>query len=167
MAPHHAHSDIHSWSWRYVKFLPWFKWLFGVKAVKGYAHPITYWRNLPSTHPCPYCQLCHNQSVHGALGLCPATENPVVRAWLQAWGAQENVVANWRQNASDRDRFLLGKMALPVNLGLYLRKQCGHTHAKKSVLEFQRSVLSLWILLCPSGLPRKNCRSSHVWTRML
>ena len=81
--------------------------------------------------------------MHGVLGLCPDTENPLVKAWLKAWGAQENVVAAWRRNACARDRFLLGKMVLPTSLVHCLREKCGPTLAKRSVHLFQKCALSL------------------------
>ena len=140
--PRHSHQDIHPWSWKPIVLPGWLPWLFGAKSIKGFAHPSSYWRNLSSVTPCPHCSAFHNSSVRGSIGLCNApSQNPLVKAWLQSWGVHMPIIAAWRETASPSDRFLLGKLVIPVSLVAHLQSLVGARLAWSAVRHFQRPIL--------------------------
>ena len=140
--PCHSHTDIHPWSWKPLVHAGWLPWLFGAKSVKGFAHPSTYWRNQTSPTPCSFCQEHHNASIHGSIGLCNAVRaNPLVQLWLHAWGVHTPLITAWREQASARDRFLLGKLVLPNSLVATLRQALGPRGARNAANGFQRHIL--------------------------
>ena len=141
--PHHAHDSIHPCSWKPIKRSGWLVWLFGAKSVKGFSHPSTYWRNRASPTACCYCSGFHNASVHGHIGMCSNLENPLVHAWLQAWGPQRSLVTSWRNTATPRDRFLLGKLVLPVSLVEHLRAVLGPRSSTSTIKYFHAYILPL------------------------
>ena len=156
--PSHSQSDIHPWSWKPLVRPGWLPWLFGAKSVKGFAHPSTYWRNQGSTTPCPYCASHHNCSIHGSIGLCGATaQNPFVHAWLLAWETHMPLMSTWRNGASQRDRFLLGKLVLPNSLVATLKATLGPRVARTAATTFHRRILPLLTALLPQWSPEERC----------
>ena len=139
--PTHHPYDIHPVSWRFLRVGWWFKWLCGLVSAAGFDHPQSYWHNTPSQTPCLYCQQLHNRSVHGFVGMCDNLEMPLVKAWLDAWGPHRPVLSAWRQAASARDRFLLGKLVIPWGLWLHLQEALGLKAARKAVRHFQGTIL--------------------------
>ena len=139
--PHHNPRDIHPSSWRPLRIPAWFRWLCGVVAAPGFEDPRSYWRNADGKAPCPYCNGRHNQSVHGHVGLCPSASNPLVTAWVQAWGQHEAMAWEWRQSATPRERFVLGKLAVPHSLVHILVDKLGQRKGMRAVREWQGRVL--------------------------
>ena len=116
LVPQHDHRDIHPFSWRHLRHGRWFRFLFGMVSAMGFEHPMSFWKDTPAKSPCSYCKMQHNGSVHGHLARCLSLENPLVEAWVKAWGEMASDMWQWRCQASARDRYLLGKLALPQNL---------------------------------------------------
>ena len=163
LAPHHNHADIHPCSWKPLPRPGWLAWLFGAKCAKGFAHPSSYWRNQRSPSPCQFCAGFHNASVHGHIGLCPNTENPLVATWIRSWGPHSALVASWRLQAQARDRFLLGKLVLPNSLVEYLKLALGPRAAKACITSFHTQILRL----LPTVLPTWHPEEKHTFKRKL
>ena len=113
----------------------------------GYEMPQTYWRNTPSASKCAYCHTNHNQSLHGHLGLCNAIQNPAVHGWLQAWAPLQRLIWAWRESASPRSRFLLGKLAIPNDLYRHLAEHFPRNKVLTIVNKFYRTVPKLLLHL--------------------
>ena len=139
--PSHHPYDIHPVSWRFLRVGWWFKWLCGLVSAAGFDHPQSYWHNTPSQTPCLYCQQFHNRSVHGFVGLCESPGMPLVKAWLDAWGCHRQLLNAWRQVATERERFLLGKLVIPWGLWLHLQEALGLKVARQAVRHFQATIL--------------------------
>ena len=153
LLPSHRHEDISHASWAPLqKDLRWLRWNFGCVCAPGFPHPRTFWFNEPSATPCPWCHSHHNQSVHGVL-TCPSTANPFVQAWLQSWGPHQGISQAWRAQASPRDRFLLGKLVIPISLHDTLRDHLGPRPAKASIRHFQLTILRFLPPLLPTYTP--------------
>ena len=60
--PSHSLKDAHPASFKPLqkKFAPWFKFIHGLMASQGYAHPASYWNNTMACTPCPRCATMHN-----------------------------------------------------------------------------------------------------------
>ena len=103
--------------------------------------PLRLWRNQQSPIACQYCSTFHNSSIHGVIGLCTNEANPVVTAWLDAWGPHLPFVLQWRRSAGARDRFLLGKLVLPDSLVACLKASLGNRRALSAVRHFHTHIL--------------------------
>ena len=125
LVPTHSHADIHPITWRLSRRFRLWRWTLGLQWGPGFQDARTFWRNTPSPTPCPYCGTFHNQSVHGHLGLCDSPANPLVQAFQAAWQTLSSYATAWRYTASARDRFLLGKLAVPYTLFLHLQAALG------------------------------------------
>ena len=124
LLPKHQQSDIWHvsfWPLRY-RFQTWIKWIYACKWVPGYEGYHSFW-NPPgspgfSKHAnlCGRCGSSHNQSVHGYIAFCDQT-HPLVQAWIQSWPSSvQQRITQWRANANQRDRFILGKLCIPASL---------------------------------------------------
>ena len=153
LLPTHQHESISPISWIPLrKDLKWLRWNLGCVCAPGFSHPKGYWFNEPSPNQCQWCLTTHNQSVHGMLA-CPAPSNPLVGAWVQAWGAHRGISQQWRAQASPRDIFLLGKLVIPTSLHGALKDSLGARSAKASIHTFQRNILQLLQPLLPTFTP--------------
>ena len=70
--PTHTHDHIHS-----LSFLPlkrtrsdWYKWIFALQWLPGFAAYTSFWRFTVPSQPCTRCGHCHNQSIHGFMTFC-------------------------------------------------------------------------------------------------
>ena len=142
LIPHFSHEGVHWWSWAPLrKSLKWAKWFFGAKCVKCYSDPRSFWKDQPSTVPCPVCLHNHNQSIHGVLAFCRASSQPVLSAWLAAWTSVKSVVWAWRLRAQWHDLQLTGKLLCPTTLVEALVDNLGFRHARKAVSSFYTHIL--------------------------
>jgi hypothetical protein len=141
--PTHSHQDIHRFSWDPLRcnILKWYKWLFGLQWRPGFMSYQSYWTNIPSKRTCPTCGNSHNSSIHGFISFC-SPAHPLVAAWEMAWGTNTLVKA-WRRSATHRDRFLLGKLVIPISLWNHLKVHLGKKDARRAVKSFQIKVLPL------------------------
>ena len=142
LIPHFSHEGVHWWSWAPLhRSISWAKWFFGGKCVKGLADPRSFWKDRPSRTACPHCALFHNQSIHGMVAYCQQT-NPLVGAWLGAWGEQRAFVSVWRSQACRHDRQLSGKLLCPITLVNWLIDRLGYRVARRVVAGFYGHILS-------------------------
>ena len=122
--PTHQQLDIwhvSCWPLRY-KFQTWIKWIYACKCSAGYDSYHSVWAPPGTTgfikhaKMCVKCGTMHNLSVHGCIAFCNES-HPVVQAWAESWPLSiQTKIKQWRTNANQRDRFILGKLCLPVNM---------------------------------------------------
>lgn len=170
LAPHHQNEGIHPISWKPLKWDPhrWVRWLFGVVDAPGFASHYTFWQQKISPKRCPLCQVFHNQAVAGALAFCPASR--LGKAWEDSWGQARDIVLQWRSLALKRDRWLLGKVVIPVSLWLHLCRSQGRAGASNTILAWQKSVVVALNAALPTvergrwgGDTRLNCWEQEGW----
>ena len=82
----------------------------------------------------------HNLSVHGCVGFC-SEEHPLVRRWIESWHPHESQVKQWRDNASRRERFLIGKLVLPQSLVAAFCNKVGWGETKRIIHKYQEVVV--------------------------
>jgi ribonuclease HI len=146
LIPTHSHSDIHQISWtpvtRSFSPLPWLKWLLGLRNCNGFMSNETFWPEQNKKEGmCPTCQTKHNLSVHGFLSYCSAL-HPLVKHWLDAWGAYTPLATTWRNARNERDSHLTGKLCIPISLHDFLVAQVGKRVARSAIRSFQTKVIS-------------------------
>ena len=98
--------------------------------------------------------------VHGSLAFCTPT-HPLVAAWLSTWRVtSQSLVKDWRCQARERDRFLLGKLLIPQSLHEHLVKHVKSKEAKRNIRMFQSNIVPILDeILHPTpspGMKRKN-----------
>ena len=79
-------------------------------------------------------------SVHGCVSFC-SEEHPLVKRWIESWHPHESFVRQWRERASRRERFLLGKLVLPQSLVVVFINKVGWRETKRIVYKFQAAVV--------------------------
>ena len=93
-------------------------------------------------------------SVHGCVSFC-SEEHPLVKRWMESWHPHESFVRQWRERASRRERFLLGKLVLPQSLVLALISKVRWRETKRIIYKFQAAVIDkLDVDLKPGGQGR-------------
>jgi hypothetical protein len=143
MIPRHTHFDcVHKLSFSPLRNhqLIWVNWIFGLMWRPGFQSYFSYWNDTPSPDPCPVCHANHNQSIHGHLAFC-SPHGPLHKAWLQAWNTPE--VGKWYDQASRKDKHLIGKLVIPQSLYAHLVNVFGRRDARKSITSFQRQIIPL------------------------
>ena len=140
--PSHSPDGIHPRSWQPWKrgMCRWPKWLFGTVDAAGFDHHKSYWFTGSPTRSCPVCLEFHNMSVHGCVSFC-SEEHPLVKRWIESWHPHESIVRQWRERASRRERFLLGKLVLPHSLVAAFINKVGWRETKRIIYKFQAVVV--------------------------
>ena len=125
----HSPDGIHPRSWQPWKqgMCRWVKWLFGAVDAVGFDHHRSFWYAGTSRKSCPSCLEAHNISVHWCVGFC-SEEHPLVQGWIQSWHPHESLARQWRNSASRRERFLIGKLVLPQSLVAVFCNKVGFLH---------------------------------------
>ena len=79
-------------------------------------------------------------SVHGCVIFCSEV-HPLVKRWIESWHPHELFVRQWRERASRRERFLLGKLVLPQSLVVAFINMVGWRETKRIIYKFQVAVV--------------------------
>ena len=140
------------------RFTPWFKFIHGLVASHGYAHPASYWNNTMASTPCPTCATMHNQSVHGFISYC-SLEHPLRAAYMRSWGKQAPFVKTWLATAVARDVFLIGKLVIPARLYAALSSSLGRAGARNATQKFQSTAMAEMLAALPKWDPDANVAS--------
>ena len=156
--PSHKQDGIWTGSFRPLKkrFRIWFKWLYACKWADGFDSYFTYWyppdspQHQRSQKLCRTCLQKHNLSIHGYLAFC-STSHPIVNTWLQSWPPLlQSTIARWRETASAREKFLLGKLTIPLSLYQCLREQLKSGRlTRKNIIVFQDTIATKLNSLLP------------------
>ena len=64
-----------------------------------------------------------------------------MRRWIESWHPHESLVRQWRDSASRRERFLIGKLVLPQSLVAVFRDKVGWRETKRIIHKFQEVVV--------------------------
>ena len=162
LIPQHSHTGIHAISWRPLKWDPykWVRWLFGVVDSPGFASHFTFWQELVPRQRCRLCQSFHNQAVAGTLAFCFLSD--LSSAWERAWGPYRDTVCRWKALAQKRDRWLLGKVVVPVALWDHLCQTVGKAEATDAVVQWQSKV----VLALNAALPKTEGNHTQADTRL-
>ena len=78
--------------------------------------------------------------MHGCVAFCSEVHR-LVKICLDAWQPHEELIREWRSEASKRDRFLLGKLVLPRSLVGVLITKVGWRETKRVIFKFQSVVV--------------------------
>ena len=68
-------------------------------------------------------------------------EHPLVRRWIEWWHPHESLVRQWRDSASRRERFLIGKLVLLQYLVAVFCNKVGWRETKRIIHKYQEVVV--------------------------